>query len=296
SPRPATNLTPTEPGSPHPKKIRRLNNFGANPDAAHYLTPVWFRPEVLQRYYADTYKYVITDGHLSCGDLWSVRIDNDNSDGHVMVWLGELGRRIPATERDHWKAHNVVLPKLASPTAIKRQLLGQWADAESPVLVLKQEYARFREAWHAQFDWDLLCELDGPNEQALERLRTPLNATDKEFEDQVKDLNLVLVEALNSKRLRSLATGDTHGLKSIALLELWLRDLGYPALDRDIGFLRTLQEVRSLSSHLRSSKHEQRLRELDVTEDRAATMHSLFNSATTMLRELRSLATEIEAQ
>lgn len=272
------------------------NSFGANLDAPHYLTPVWFRPEVLQRYYADTDKYDITDGHLSCGGLWSVRIDNDNSDGHVMVWLGDLGRDMPATERDHWKAHNVVLPKEPSATAIRRQLLGQWADAESAVFVFKQEYRRFREAWREQFDWDLLRELEGSNEQALERLRTPLNATGKEFEDQVKDLNLVLVEALDSKRLRSLATGDTHGLKSIVLLELWLGDLGYPALDRDIGFLRTLQEVRSLSSHLRSSKHEQRLRKLGVTDDRTATMHSFFTSAITMLRSLRSLATEIDAQ
>ncbi|MYG87323.1 MAG: hypothetical protein F4190_02175 [Acidimicrobiales bacterium] len=271
------------------------NDFGANPDAPNYRTPVWFRREVLQRYYADLDKYEVTDGRLSCGGLWSVRIDNDNSDGHVMVWLGDLGRDIPATERDHWKTHNVVLPKLASPAAIRRQLLGQWTDAESPVFVFKQEYRRFREAWREQFDWDLLSELEGPNELALDRLRTPLNDTDKEFEDQVKDLNLVLVEALNSKRLASLVTGDSHGLKSIALLERWLRDLGYPALDRDIGFLRTLQEVRSLSSHLRSRKHEERLRKLGVTDDRVTTMHRFFDNATTMLQALRSFAGGTEA-
>ena len=270
------------------------NYFGANPDAPRYLTPVWFRREVLQKYYADTGKYEVTDGRLSCGGVWGVHIDNDNVDGFVMVWLGDLGRDIPATERDHWKAHNVVLPRLGSRTAIRRQLMGQWADAESPVFVFKQEYSRFRDAWRERFNWDLLCELEGPNAAALDRLRTPLNGTDKEFEDLIKDLHLALVEALNSKQLKSALTGDTNGMKSISLLERWLRELDYPSLERDIGFLRTLNEVRSLSSHLRSREHEERLRDLGVTEDRIASMHEFFRGATTFLGCLRSFIMEIE--
>ena len=275
-----------------PDQLR--NFFGANPEAPQYLTPVWFRREVLQKYYADTDKYTVTDGRLSCGGVWGVHIDNDNADGFVMVWLGDLGRDIPATERDHWKAHNVVLQRLGSETAIKRQLLGQVADAESPVFVFKQEYSRFREAWRERFDWDLLCELEGPNAAALDRLRTPLNSTDKEFEDLIKDLHLALVEALNSKRLKSDVAGDTSGMKSISLLERWLGELGYPLLVRDIDFLRELNEVRSLSSHLRSRGHEERLRNLGVTGDRIATMHKFFADASTFLVCLRSFITELE--
>ena len=267
------------------------NYFGANPEAPHYLTPVWFRPEVLQKYYADTDKYKITDSYLSCGAVWGVHIDNDNADGFVMVWLGDLGRDIPATERDHWKAHNVVLPKLGSQTAIRRQLRGQFADAESPVFVFKEEYRRFREAWRERFDWDLLRELEGSNAVALDRLRTPLNNTGKELEDQIKDLQLALVEALNSKQLRSALAGDTSGMKSLALLERWLHELDYPMLTRDISFLRALNDVRNLSSHLRSREHENRLRELGVTEDRIATMQDFFTSASVFLASLRRFIT-----
>ncbi|MCY3949580.1 MAG: hypothetical protein OXF61_10305 [Acidimicrobiaceae bacterium] len=264
------------------------NFFGANPDAPNYLTPVWFRREVLQKYYADTDKYEVTDGHLWCGGLWSVRIDNDNTDGFVMVWLGDLGRDIPSTERDHWKAHNVVLPRTGSQTAIRRQLMGQWADAESPVFVFRQEYSKFRDAWRERFDWDLLCELEGPNAAALDRLRTPLNDTDKEFEDLIKDLHLALVEALNAKQLRAELAGDTKDMKSISLLERWLCELDYPSVENDIGFLRNLNEVRSLSSHLRSRKHEERLHRLGVTEDRIATMQQFYRSAATLLGNLRA--------
>ncbi len=270
------------------------NNFGTNPEAPRYLTPVWFRREVLQKYYADTDKYEVTDGRLSCGGVWGVHIDNDNVDGYVMVWLGDLGRDIPATERDHWKAHNVVLQRLGSETAITRQLMGQPADAESPVFVFKQEYSRFREAWRERFNWDLLRELEGPNAAALDRLRTPLNNTDKEFEDLIKDLQIALVEALNSRQLRSDLVGDTAAMKSISLLERWLSEIDYPSLEREIGFLRRLHEVRSLSSHLRSRKHEVRLRDLGVTEDRIATMQEFYTDSTTFLESLRSFITELE--
>lgn len=275
---------------------RLANYFGANPGASHYLTPVWFRAEVLHKYYADTDKYGVTDGRLTCGGLWSMHIDNDNDDGHVMVWLGDLGRDMPATERDHWKTYNVVRPNLASDTAVRRQLLGQWAAAESPVFVFRQEYERFRGAWRERHDWDLLREMEGPNATALDRLRTPLNEGDKEFDDLVADLHLVVVEALNSEQLRSLVTGDTKDVKSIELLERWLEQLGYPHLERDIGFLRALNDVRNATSHLRGREHEARLRRQGVTGDRIATMQQFYRDATALLEDLRSFTCEASTE
>ena len=38
------------------------NYFGKNPDAPHYLTPVYFRREVLKRYYEHPSKYSMRDG------------------------------------------------------------------------------------------------------------------------------------------------------------------------------------------------------------------------------------------
>lgn len=38
------------------------NNFGANPDAPHYLTPVHFRSEVLGKYYSHSERYAVEDG------------------------------------------------------------------------------------------------------------------------------------------------------------------------------------------------------------------------------------------
>jgi hypothetical protein len=38
------------------------NYFGANPGAPHYLTPVCFRKEVLNKYYSQPQKYTVSDG------------------------------------------------------------------------------------------------------------------------------------------------------------------------------------------------------------------------------------------
>ncbi len=46
------------------------NYFGANPEAPHYLAPVFFRREVLSKYFAEPDRYVVEDGQLTCLSLW----------------------------------------------------------------------------------------------------------------------------------------------------------------------------------------------------------------------------------
>jgi hypothetical protein len=82
------------------------NYFGANPDAPHYLTPVFFKREVLNKYYANPEKYTVSDGLLQCGSLWNLRIDN-NSDRYVIVYLGDLGRDLSYNEQLYWRSFNV---------------------------------------------------------------------------------------------------------------------------------------------------------------------------------------------
>ena len=46
------------------------NDFGANPGAPNYLTPVSFRKQVLDKYYQNSGKFKVSDGYLGCGSLW----------------------------------------------------------------------------------------------------------------------------------------------------------------------------------------------------------------------------------
>jgi hypothetical protein len=50
--------------------------FGKNPASANYMTPVFFRADVLQKYYDNPVLYEIQSGYLRCGALWRLHIDN----------------------------------------------------------------------------------------------------------------------------------------------------------------------------------------------------------------------------
>jgi len=82
------------------------NNFGANPGHPHYLTPVFFRKAVLDKYYQQPGKYSFEPGYLRCAGLWGMSLDN-HLDDYVVAWLGDLGRDLPYQEQLHWRSHNV---------------------------------------------------------------------------------------------------------------------------------------------------------------------------------------------
>ena len=106
------------------------NYFGANQGAPHYLTPVYFRREVLAKYFAEPERYEVSDGRLTCLSLWSCQIDND-LEAHVVVFLGDLGRDLPYEERLHWRQFNVAPEGGVSETNFRRSFLAQFADAEA---------------------------------------------------------------------------------------------------------------------------------------------------------------------
>ena len=95
------------------------NYFGANPDAPHYLTPVYFKRSAFDKYYADPDRYQIEDGYLRESNTWGLRMDNAH-DNFVVVFLGDLGRDLPYREQQYWKSFNVPPAGGLSETAFRR--------------------------------------------------------------------------------------------------------------------------------------------------------------------------------
>ncbi|WP_257144823.1 hypothetical protein, partial [Bacillus cereus] len=83
------------------------NYFGANPEAPHYLTPIYFSKEVLAKYYLKPELYEVNDGHIRCQGLWMLHIDNLNKGDYVSAYLGDLGK-LPYKEQVYWKSFNIV--------------------------------------------------------------------------------------------------------------------------------------------------------------------------------------------
>ena len=87
-----------------PRSVNK--NTTTNLVAAQYLTPVFFKRKVLDKYWREPSKYKVLDGYLKCVQKWLLQADTNHPE-YVIVLLGDLGRDLPHTEHKHWKENNV---------------------------------------------------------------------------------------------------------------------------------------------------------------------------------------------
>ena len=234
------------------------NNFGANPDSPHYLTPVHFRKQVLDKYYRESSKYSVKDSFLWCGYLWQVRIDNHHDD-KVCVWLGDLGRDLPYTEQLHWRAHNIPPEGGVSETYFKRQILAQFTNSDQLEHLFKQRYDDLQKQSEKHLGWQLLRPLGPSDEHHLKGLRIPSTDEQGDFDALVLSLTKILIDSLNQKELKKLISPEQkRSLKgTIDCLEVALSSCGVEEAATHITFLQKLQDLRSTgTTHLKGRKYQ----------------------------------------
>lgn len=264
------------------------NYFGKNPDAPHYLTPVFFKPEVLKRYYDDPSLYSVSDGRLSCGHLWGVQIDNGNP-AAVMVFLGDIGRDIPSSHRDHWRAYNIPPVSKMSESTFRRSFLAQFAETENPEHLFKNAYLAIQRAWIENWGWGLYREAEGSDAELIQRVRIPLNNTDTEFEAQLLSLAKLLVDLLNESAIAK-GLPPIKDEKGISKLKRFLEARGYEHVDRDIGLLRRIQSLRSrIAAHTSGSSGQAFLAEELDGLSKPDFVEKLMREATQMFTDLSEL-------
>lgn len=264
------------------------NYFGENSEAPHYLTPVFFKPEVLRRYYDDPGLYSITDGRLSCGNLWSVQIDNGNP-AAVAVFLGDIGRDIPSSHRDHWRAYNIPPVSKMSESTFRRSFLAQSVETENPEHLFKNAYLAIQRVWVERWGWGLYREAKGSDADLIQRVRIPLNDTDTEFEAQLLNLAKLLIDLLNESAVTALLS-PVKGEKGISKLERFLEANNYEHTERDVSLLRRIQGLRSrIAAHTSGTSGQAFLaQELDGRSKREFIAH-LMEESTQMFTDLSEL-------
>ena len=242
------------------------NNFGANPDSPHYLTPVHFRKQVLEKYYRESSKYSVEDSFLSCGYLWKVRIDNHHND-KVCAWLGDLGRDFPYTEQQHWRLYNIPPEGGVSETYFRRQILALPTNSDQSEHLFKQRYNHLQKESEKYLGWQLLQPLDFRDEHHFKSLRISSTDEQGDFDALVLSLTKILIDSLNQKELKKLISLEQEQnlspdqkesfKRSIGCLEIALSSCGVEDAADYIAFLRKLQSLRSTgSAHLKGSKYQ----------------------------------------
>lgn len=221
------------------------NYFGANEHAPHYLTPVWFKREVLAKYYDQPDKFSVEDGYLRCGSLWGIQIDNNMPD-HVAVYLGDLGRDLHHEEQSYWRHFNVTPSgRQPSETNFSRSFRAEFADPSEPDLLFKQAYTHLNEAWLKKFGWPLFRPPHEDDAHILTQFRVPISESLGEFDNQVLFLVKLVIDSLNESELAKACGGALPNEKGIGKFERYLKAQGYANAPRDIEALRLLQRLRS---------------------------------------------------
>jgi hypothetical protein len=250
------------------------NYFGANPEAPHYLTPVHFRKEVLDKYYQKPGKYSVEDSILRCAYLWSMTMDNHHDD-RVVAWLGDLGRDLPYEEQLHWRSYNIHPAGGPSETFIRRQLLAQWAKSERPEHLFPQRYEKLKDLCDKILGWPLLLPLTAEDGHHFRGIRVPSSDEQKDFDELVQSLTKVLIDSLNEKALNALIPqGQAGKIKgSISRLESVLRARGVSDFEPHIDFLRRLQDLRSSgAAHRKGSNYRKIADEFQVDSQNLRTV------------------------
>lgn len=272
------------------------NYFGANPDAPHYLTPIFFDSAVLSKYYSNPEKYKVDDGIIRCGTLWSLYIDNQNT-GYVSAYLGDLGRNLPSEQEQHyWRGFNKALDAKLSATKFKRDFMALPASSQSQDFVFKNTYVKTNRQFAEKAGWPLFLELDEQDRYNFEGLRIPINNSIVEMDMLVLSLVKVLLDSLNEKEIVSHLTGTYEKLVgSIAKLEVWFQEKQLTGYQGHIKFLRNLQELRSSGTGHRKGKSYQKISKVfDIQkENYTETFSNILESATLFLNYISTHIEEL---
>lgn len=252
----------------------------------NFLTPVFFKREVLKKYYDAPDTFSVEDGYLRReGGFWGLRMMNNCLD-HVVVWLGDL-KDMPYKEQAHWRSFNLTPGdrKIARCDFV-RNIEGQFCDSEHPELYFKYKFKIFQDAWNKKFGWYLFQPLNEGDQYHMKSLHIPTTDGEKEFEDQVMSISKILIDSLNQKELSKGLQNPKESPGKIDWFEVFLLSQG---CDRPkmFEFLKKLQALRSSAiAHRKGDKMNSAYKyfeldtksRIDVFEDMIIRCIWIFNS------------------
>lgn len=233
------------------------NLFGKNAEAPNFLTKVFFKKEVLDKYYGKPSKFSINDGYLIYVrddgiNEWMLPIDN-NAEGCVIVYLGDLGK-LPNEEQKYWKLYNITVGN-SSAVSFIRDYQAEFCSPTEPALYFKEKFKVFNNVWKKKIGWDLFKSLSEEDEHHLKTLRVP-NNEQKEFDEVVLSLNKLIIDSLNVKEMKKNLIFDRED-KSISILQKYLEQKHNVRSPQMIEFLRNLQDLRSKgSAHMKGDDYK----------------------------------------
>jgi hypothetical protein len=191
------------------------------------------------KYKSDRDKYIIESRSISCRGSWELKTFDVNEAGQIHTYICYL-RNLPHSEQLHWASYNEPPRGPISERAMTTDIKGEFTDIIDPIDRLRSLLIK----WHdTKVDW-----WQRPDDEAMQRVCTPLTASRDEWAEAFLDLNKLVNEGFNLKKIRSKLT--QHGAnfnkdeRSLKLLER-LKAARDPDECSAFTNLRTIAHIRS---------------------------------------------------
>ncbi|MCI9485976.1 MAG: hypothetical protein HFI64_03195, partial [Lachnospiraceae bacterium] len=198
------------------------NNFGANPDNPHFLTPTYFDIKILDKYKADPRNYEIRDSEIYYLKDWSIPFCI-NEEEKVVVWLGDLGR-ISYKEQRYWRAFNEAPKGKMEQKFFARQILNLWTDASRLESQLIHSLQVANEYTIKKYDTVMFLELSDADTEIYRSFVVPTNLSIPEYQQFLMKLCKLTAESINIKLFKFVMGDKYDGSKgSIAQLDDFLK-------------------------------------------------------------------------
>ena len=236
-------------------KNRRIIEWSCDPAAlaSYYepesknplqMSPVFFKPSVLDKYKVDRQKYQLTDRSISCRNAWHLETFDVNEAGQVHTYITYLGR-LPIEEQRYWKSCNEQPKGPISKRSMQTDFEGTWDTHPDPLRDLRDvliELTLKPPAWFRMKQAEL-----------VEQIHYPLTAAFGPWDAVIVDLAKTTVEGLEKAPIVAIAKkngglGDP-GWGSIKWLRFTLVTVGVES-DRVEELVAPFEEVQFLRTKL----------------------------------------------
>lgn len=233
------------------------NFFGANSNAPHFLTPVFFEINVLEKYKNDSRNYKITDSNIYFLSEWSIPF-NINDEGKVSVWLGDLGR-IPYEEQKYWRTFNIKPVGKMDSKFLARQVFNVWTDVSRVESLLVPTINKFNSLISTKYKDVIFNVLSDADKEIYNTFMIPINYSIPEYQSFLMKLSKLTVESINKKLIKNVMKTDyneeTKKLGSIGQLGVFLNYIGMDKNNKISSSLKKAYDSRNkLSGHSASFK------------------------------------------
>lgn len=233
----------------------QLGNYFVESDLPFEISPVFFRPEVLLKYKADSEKYQVQDRSITCRNAWHLETYDVNDAGQVFTYLKYLGH-LPYDEQLYWRSFNEPPKGPISKRAFQADFLGSWELDYDPLPSLQQI---LRELHEASVSWWTLR-----NQSLVQTVHYPVTESADEWAREIHALDKLLIEGFEIRDLRARATRVGRTIekewRSLKLLQETLLGLGKDEAEAQeiVEPLRELHSLRNeVSGHASGSEAQQ---------------------------------------